>query len=128
MKVRYGIFYTSPPSFKTEKQLRSLFSLTGYQKYTPFYASKTTCLSGLPRNNCPNTTNCNKSTQKCLNSWSRITSFPILRAPDFTHTFLVYSYTSMYATGAALLQIIPISLIWKLNLMSVGILSKRQNV
>ena len=90
----------------TKRQLRSFLGLVGwYQKFIPHYSHVTASLTDLLKTGCPNQLKWRSVHQEAFDRLKRcLTSFPILRAPDFAQPFVVQTDASAFALGAALLQ------------------------
>ena len=94
------------PAPRTKKDVRAFLNLTGYyRKFIPNYASIATSLTDLTRKSEPNSV---KWTGDCVSAFQRLnfllSSAPVLRAPDFTKTFILQTDASDRGVGAVLSQ------------------------
>ena len=91
---------------KTKKEIQSFLGSTGYYRdFIPNYSTTASPLSDLTKKGQPNNLIWRKDHENAYNSQKeKISSFPILKLPDFSKAFVVRTDASNTGVGSVLLQ------------------------
>lgn len=94
------------PQPLTKRNVRAFLGLTGYyRKFVPNFAKLAKPLTDLTRKDLPNAVHWDQACEQAFQSLKdKLTSQPILYAPDFNKTFVVQTDASNFGIGAVLSQ------------------------